>query len=91
MEATMNELFPAFCGALIGLICARIDDVRRRTECWLLLSLVCGVAATIISGEFRRGWEYLLIDVPLAAVAAISVMTVLRQLRHRQHANRRSG
>ncbi len=74
----MNELFPILCGILLGLFCAGIRDAHRRTALWLVLSVICGVAATLVSGEFKLGWEYLFIDVPLAAGAALSVVALRR-------------
>jgi hypothetical protein len=44
----------------------------------LLLSVLLGVAATMLSGEFRIGWEYLLIDIPLVAVSAAAIYWVTR-------------
>ena len=77
----MNELFPILCGTLVGLCCAGIRDARRRTALWMVLSVICGVAATLVSGEFKLGWEYLFIDVPLATGAALGVITLRRLVR----------
>jgi len=73
----MSELFPILCGACAGLVLGAIPPARRF---WLglLLSVVLGIAATIVSGEFRIGWEYLLIDIPLVAVSAAAMYWVTR-------------
>lgn len=72
----MNELFPILYGALVGIFCAGIREARRRTASWIALSVICGVAATLVSGEFKLGWEYLFIDVPLAAGTALGVIAL---------------
>lgn len=65
----MNELFPVVAGAAVGVVLASLRPGVRR-----ILGAVCallvGVTATIVSGEYRVGWEFLLIDVPLAAAGA---------------------
>lgn len=72
----MNELFPILFGSLAGLCCAKIRVARRRTALWIVLSLLCGVAATVASGEFKFGWSFLLTDIPLAGGAALGVITL---------------
>ncbi len=72
----MNELFPILYGTLVGVCCAGIRGARRRTAVWIVLSVICGVAATLVSGEFKLGWEYLFIDVPLAGGAALGVIAL---------------
>ena len=71
----MSELFPVLCGACTGLVLGAIP-LARRFRLGLLLSVVLGIAATIVSGEFRIGWEYLLIDIPLVAVSAAAMYWV---------------
>jgi hypothetical protein len=65
----MSELFPILCGACAGVVLGAIPPARH-LRLGLLLSVLLGIAATLISGEFRIGWEYLLIDIPLVAVSA---------------------
>lgn len=74
----MNELFPILYGTLLGLYCARIREARRRAAWWIVLSLMCGVVATLVSGEFKLGWEYLCIDIPLVSSTALGVITLRR-------------
>jgi len=73
----MSELFPILCGACAGLVLGSIPPARR-LRLSLLLSVLLGAAATILSGEFRIGWEYLLIDIPLVAVSAAAMHWVTR-------------
>jgi hypothetical protein len=71
----MSELFPVLCGACAGLALGTIPPARR-FRLGLLLSVLLGITATIVSGEFRIGWEYLLIDIPLVAVSAAGMYWV---------------
>ena len=81
----MSELFPLACGILVGSVLGFVKPAGR-LRLAILLSILLGFAATVISGEFRIGWEYLLIDIPLVAVSAglsftLALMEFLR-LRH---------
>jgi hypothetical protein len=38
----------------------------------LAFSVVAGVLATVVSGEWRVSWAFLLIDIPLVAVSAVA-------------------
>jgi len=73
----MNELFPILCGTVVGLGCAIIRGRRVRAALWIVLSLVCGAAATLLSGEFKLGPEYLAFDTALAAGAALGAMLLV--------------
>jgi hypothetical protein len=71
----MSELFPVLCGACAGLLLGAIPPARR-FPLGFLLSVMLGIAATIVSGEFRIGWGYLLIDIPLVWVSAAAMYWV---------------
>ena len=81
----MDELFPVVSGAVLGILVAAL---RPSLRLWVgvLVSILLGVAATVVSGEFQIGWEYLLIDIPLVAVSTGLSFTVARmvflRLRH---------
>jgi hypothetical protein len=81
----MVELFPVVSGAVLGILVAAL---RPSLRLWVgvLVSILLGVAATVVSGEFQIGWEYLLIDIPLVAVSTGLSFTVARlaslRLRH---------
>jgi hypothetical protein len=62
------ELFPIL-GGLLGFKLAPVH-LRWRVPLLLVGAIVLGVLATIFSGEFRLGWGFLFIDIPLAAAAA---------------------
>ena len=80
----MDELFPVVSGVVLGAIVA---GIRPSLRLWvgIPLSIALGVAATVLSGEFEVGWEYLLIDIPLVAVSAAAMYWVtsgaIRRLR----------
>jgi hypothetical protein len=66
----MQELFPIGCGLLLG---AGLGWLRpsMRLPVGLALAIVLGVLATVVTGEFKMSWGYLLIDIPLVAAAAV--------------------
>jgi hypothetical protein len=76
----MQELLPIasglLCGAVIGLIRPTL-----RVAVGALLAVALGTVATIVSGEYRIGWEYLLIDIPLVAVSEIVGHLGVRRMR----------
>ncbi|HEY7487638.1 MAG TPA: hypothetical protein VH912_24505 [Streptosporangiaceae bacterium] len=78
----LNELFPIVSGVLLGLL---IGTIRPSLRLWVgvPLATILGVLATVVSGEFRIGWEFLLIDIPLVAASAIATILVGRLIRHR--------
>ncbi|MGH2822462.1 MAG: hypothetical protein ACRDLY_05445 [Thermoleophilaceae bacterium] len=43
------------------------------------LAVVLGVLATVVTGEFKTSWAFVLIDVPLVAVAAVCGLALARQ------------
>ena len=77
----MNELFPITCGILIGFACHNTGTPRWRCTAWIVLSVVCGIVATVLGAEFKISWEFLLIDIPLVAGSAAAV-TALRKCLH---------
>jgi hypothetical protein len=87
-DVLMNELFPLACGILVGSV---LGVMRPAGRLWLavLLSILLGFAATVLSGEFRIGWEYLLIDIPLVAVSTAVAYLALGAIVRRT--NRPSG
>lgn len=67
----MQELFPILFGLILG---AALGFVRPSTRLPLGagLAIALGVLATVITGEFKSSWGYLLIDVPLVALSAVA-------------------
>lgn len=70
-------------GLVAGLVLGTVT-ARRRPWVWALLSVVLGLLATVLSGEFKTTWGFLLIDIPLVGAASAASFTVSRtaRLRH---------
>ena len=66
----MTEVFPIVAGLLCGLLLGSLT-ARRRVFVGLGFAVVAGVLATVVSGEWRISWAFLLIDIPLVAVSAV--------------------
>lgn len=78
----MHELFPIVSGLLLGAALPLIRP-RIRLGVGVAASVVLGTLATIISGEYRIGWEFLLIDIPLVALCSAAGFATARALRRR--------
>jgi hypothetical protein len=65
----VNELFPLIAGAAVGVALGAVTQ-RMRLPIAIAAAVVIGTLATIVSGEYRIGWEFLLIDIPLVAVSS---------------------
>ncbi len=74
-----NEIFPVISGVLVGSVLGGVT-ARRRPWVWALLSVVLGLAATVVSGEFKTTWGYLLIDIPLVGATSAGAFLVSRKL-----------
>ena len=80
---SMHEIFPVVGGIAIGLLALRIASARLRTAFVVVLSVILGVIATIISGEALVNWAFLLIDIPLVFGSALVAATVVPWVYHR--------
>ncbi|HEV2782356.1 MAG TPA: hypothetical protein VGX25_23435 [Actinophytocola sp.] len=78
----MNEILPIVAGLLVGLLLGGLKPARR-APLGVTLAVVLGSLATIITGEYRIGWEFLLIDIPLVGVASVVSYLGARALRVR--------
>jgi hypothetical protein len=67
----MNELLPIALGLVSGLLIGALTT-RRGVITWIGISVVFGVAATFLTGEWRVSWAFLLVDIPLVACAAVA-------------------
>ncbi|MFD8307881.1 hypothetical protein ACFV29_36965 [Streptomyces sp. NPDC059690] len=77
-----SELFPIAAGIALGLFVALLrPGLPRWAGAGLAVAL--GVVATMISGEFEIGWEFLLIDIPLVAGSAVATAVLVRLVRRR--------
>ncbi len=65
----MGELLPLTLGLVLG-TAVGLKRPDARVLVVALLAVPLGVLATVVTGEFRTSWGYILVDVPLVAVAA---------------------
>lgn len=78
---SMHEIFPVLAGALVGLVLLQVHSPRMKTIVFVALSVLLGVTATVISGEFTIGWEFVLIDIPIVMLSAAAVVVGYPRLR----------
>jgi hypothetical protein len=76
----MQELIPLAYGLVLG---AGLGLLRPSLRLLLGVPLIIalGVLATVVTGEFRVSWSYLLIDIPLVGVASAVGILAGRRLR----------
>jgi len=67
----VQELFPILFGLILG---AALGFVRpsMRLPLGAGLAIALGVLATVVTGEFKSSWAFLLIDIPLVALSAVA-------------------
>jgi hypothetical protein len=76
----INELFPIAAGIVLGIVVGVLRPGMRRWAAGAL-AVALGVTATVVSGEFEIGWEFLLIDIPLVAGCAVATVFLIRLLK----------
>jgi hypothetical protein len=76
----MQELLPIACGLLIGALTGGMKP-SMQVPSVAALAVVFGTIATVVSGEFRVSWAFLLIDIPLVALSAVVALVFVRLLR----------
>jgi hypothetical protein len=74
------ELIPIACGLLTGALVGLLRP-SLRLPLGAALAIVFGVAATVLSGEARVSWGYVLVDIPLVAVSAGAANVLVRTRR----------
>jgi hypothetical protein len=75
----MNELFPIVAGLLCGLVLGSLT-AQRRIVVGMVFAVVAGLLATIVSGEWRISWAFLLIDIPLVAISSVAGVLLSRRV-----------
>jgi hypothetical protein len=75
----MQELIPLGCGLLLGAALGYLRPALR-VPVAAALSVVLGLLATVVTGEFRLSWGYLAVDIPLVALAALAGLLCVRPL-----------
>jgi hypothetical protein len=66
----MDELFPIAAGLVLGILFAAGFWWLRLWWVRSVLVLLAGVSATVLSGEYRATWAFLLVDVGEVALLA---------------------
>jgi hypothetical protein len=74
----VQELVPLFSGFAAGVALGALRP-SLRLPVGAALAVVLGVLATIVTGEFKTSWEFVLIDIPLVALATMFGLAVARQ------------
>jgi hypothetical protein len=72
-----NELFPIVSGLILGAVLPLVRP-RMRVAVAVAASIVLGTLATVLSGEYEIGWEFLLIDIPLVAICSTAAFVTVR-------------
>ena len=83
-----GELFPIVSGLILGAVLTLIRP-HMRLAVGVAAAVVLGTLATVISGEYKIGWEFLLIDIPLVAICSAASFSTVRAARRRLWDERR--
>jgi hypothetical protein len=75
----VEEIFPITAGLVCGLLLWSLT-ARRRLAGLVAVSIVAGFLATVLSGEWRISWAFLLVDIPLVAGCAVVALLTSRAL-----------
>ena len=75
----MEELVPLGLGLALGLGLGLLRP-SLRLPVGALLAVCLGVLATIVTGEAKISWAFVLIDIPLVAVSAVLGLMAGRRL-----------
>ncbi len=76
----MTELLPIVSGLVAGLVLG-LARPRVRLPLGVAAALGLGLLATVVSGEFRVSWGFLLLDVPLVALSSATGLVLATRLR----------
>jgi hypothetical protein len=77
------EIVPIVSGLLLGALLGWIEPASRK-RIGLPMALALGFLATVVSGEFRVSWGFLLVDIPLVAVSVLVGLVALHRMRWSQ-------
>ena len=76
----MDEFLPVLSGILLGSFLGYLRP-GKRLRAGAIPAILLGTLATIVSGEFRLSWGFLLVDIPLVAGAAALALFAVHQFR----------
>jgi hypothetical protein len=86
----MQELFPIALGFVLGAALGLLRP-RLRLAVGVAASVALGAVATVATGEYRLGWEFVLVDIPLVGAAAGVCLLGGRALRRAVGLRRQRG
>jgi hypothetical protein len=75
----LGELLPLGCGLLLGVTLGRVRPALR-LPLGAVLAVGLGFLATVVTGEAAISWAFVLIDIPIVAMAALVVRVLERRL-----------
>jgi xanthosine utilization system XapX-like protein len=75
----VEELIPLGSGLLLGAVLGLLKP-SLRLPLGAALAVALGILATVVTGESKISWSYVLIDVPIVAVAAVLGLLAGRSL-----------
>jgi hypothetical protein len=76
---SVEELVPLSFGFLLGGVLGFVRT-SLRIPVGAALAVTLGVTATVVTGEATISWAFVLIDIPIVAVAAVVGLLVGRRL-----------
>jgi hypothetical protein len=77
----MTEFQPVGLGLLLGLAVGTARPSIGRAQC-AALAIALGVLASVVTGEVEVSWSYVLVDIPLVALAAVVGQLATRRVHH---------
>lgn len=75
----MQELVPLVSGFAVGLVLGALRP-SLRLGVGAALAVVLGVLATVVTGELETSWAFVLVDIPLVALASVCGLLVARRV-----------
>ena len=82
----ISEVFPMIAGVLTGLVCTYLKRPRVKFAVWAAMTIVFGVLATYLSGEYRESWGFVLLDMLwVGAIAYAVILAIAAYRRRRSH------
>jgi hypothetical protein len=69
-------MLPVFLGCAVGTVCGLVSLGRWCYLLWLGSAAVFGFAATVLTGEWRFGWEFVILDTSLVAASAFAAVVL---------------
>jgi hypothetical protein len=79
----MDELLPIAAGLLLGILFATGFHCLKPRWIRMVLILVAGASATMLSGEYRENWAFVVVDIGEVALLAWIGLVAARFLRSR--------